>query len=119
MGLLDGIIVVGAFDNIEDMWGSTADVMEHDSNRGSCVDVLAPGGNIRAATAGTACGFQKESGASQAAPFAAGVAAQILQGGPGRSPADVEAILLDLAVKNKVDDVPSATPNRAAAWAGR
>jgi len=85
-GALDGVIVVSSHDD-EDR------VDPGDANTGPCVDVFAPGEDLRSADGGTGCGFTLESGTSQAAPLAAGVAAQFLESGPFRSPADVEALV--------------------------
>ncbi|MDZ5621591.1 S8 family peptidase [Nocardioides bizhenqiangii] len=70
------------------------------SNRGSCVDLFAPGVDITSAW--LANGSQTISGTSMAAPHVAGVAAQYLTTHPGASPSEVSAAVLARTTKDKI-----------------
>jgi len=80
------------------------------SNRGSCVDLFAPGSNIVSSynTGDTASATL--SGTSMAAPHVAGAAALILAANPGLNPAQVAASMLTSATPNKITD-PAGSPN--------
>ena len=70
------------------------------SNRGSCVDLIAPGDSILSASAFKQHGYVRKSGTSMAAPHVAGAAALILEKYPTASPADVAKMLKQLAKPN-------------------
>jgi hypothetical protein len=93
-------ITVGAID-------PNTDTRAGFSNVGPCLDLFAPGVNIRAAGFSTDTATSTFSGTSQAAPHVAGTAAKYLQFHPAATPAQVWAAI------HSVNDVAS-TPG----WAG-
>jgi subtilisin family serine protease len=82
------------------------------SNRGSCVDIIAPGVSITAAWYTSNTATATISGTSMASPHAAGAAAKVLQGTPSASPASVVSTLVTSATTGVVTGVPTGTPNR-------
>lgn len=91
---------------------TSGDTRSRFSNLGACLDLFAPGSDIRSAwhTADTASTMI--SGTSMAAPHVAGVAALYLQRHPGASPATVSAALVDGATSNALTGVGAGSPNR-------
>ena len=79
------------------------------SNRGSCVDINAPGVNITSAWYNTNTATNTISGTSMATPHVAGGIALYLQANPGASPATVDAALKANA---STTTVPSGTTNK-------
>lgn len=63
------------------------------SNHGTCVDILAPGDNIRVAS-GNGSATKIVDGTSFSAPFVAGVVAQFLEANPSMGPHDVRLALI-------------------------
>ena len=82
------------------------------SNRGSCVDVIAPGVSITAAWYTSNTATATISGTSMASPHAAGAAAKVLQGSPSASPASVNGTIVSSATTGVITGVPTGTPNR-------
>jgi subtilisin family serine protease len=79
------------------------------SNFGVCVDVFAPGVNVRSArNRGGATVF---SGTSMASPHVAGVAALCLERRPGSTPAEVRECVLGSATAGVVGDPGRGSPN--------
>ncbi|WP_299058335.1 S8 family peptidase [uncultured Nocardioides sp.] len=74
------------------------------SNWGSCVDVFAPGQDITSTWKDSDTSTNTISGTSMASPHVAGVAAQVLQGTPGASPAAVTAAITGDATTGVVTD---------------
>jgi subtilisin family serine protease len=102
---------------------STAtDALASFSNRGSCVDVIAPGANITGAWWDSDTASRAASGTSMASPHAAGAAAKHLQTAPGATPAAVSSALVQAATPDHVSGTAGscwfwifctpATPNR-------
>jgi subtilisin family serine protease len=89
--------------------GSTTntDARSSFSDFGSCVDFFAPGSSITSASFLTDTGTATMSGTSMAAPHAAGVAAQYLQGTPAATPQQVRDALFALTTKSVVTDARS------------
>jgi subtilisin family serine protease len=81
------------------------------SNRGSCVDVLAPGDTILAAWPSSNTALAYLSGTSMAAPHVAGAAALLLQS-QYLSPANLTQALLDNSVPGTITSVPVGTVNK-------
>jgi subtilisin family serine protease len=101
---------------------TNADALASFSNRGSCVDVIAPGQGITAAWTTSDTATNTISGTSMASPHAAGAAAKVLQGTPGATPASVISTLTSQATTGHVSGTGQscwfwifctpATPNR-------
>ncbi|HET9530168.1 MAG TPA: S8 family peptidase, partial [Blastocatellia bacterium] len=82
------------------------------SNFGSVVDIFAPGSSIQSAWWTSDTATATLSGTSMASPHVAGVAARILQGSPGASPATVRNTIVNDATLNRLSGIPSGTANR-------
>jgi subtilisin family serine protease len=82
------------------------------SNFGSVVDIFAPGSSITSAWSTSNTAIATISGTSMAAPHVAGVAARVLQGSPGASPATVRNTIVNAATLNRLSGIPSGTANR-------
>ncbi|OOE67608.1 alkaline serine protease [Salinivibrio sp. IB868] len=79
------------------------------SNWGSCLDVFAPGSQIKSAWYDG--GYRTISGTSMATPHVAGVAALYLQENNSLSPAQVESLISNRASVNKISD-PRGSVNK-------
>lgn len=82
------------------------------SNTGSCVDIFAPGGDIKSSWSSSNTSSKTISGTSMAAPHVAGVIAQYLQKKPTASLFEINKILTTNSSCNKLSGVGGATPNR-------
>jgi subtilisin family serine protease len=82
------------------------------SNRGACVDVLAPGVGVLSAGIADPAAAAWMSGTSMAAPHVAGVAALYLAAHRSATPAQVAAALVDGAVSGTVLGLPAETTGR-------
>jgi subtilisin family serine protease len=101
---------------------TNADALASFSNRGSCVDIIAPGQGITGAWYTSTTATNTISGTSMASPHAAGAAAKVLQGSPTASPATVISTITSQATQGKVSGTAQvcwfwifctpATPNR-------
>ncbi len=91
---------------------TSADVRASYSNRGTCVDIFAPGSSITSAWASSATASATASGTSMAAPHVAGVAALALQANPAASPLHVTDFLINNASLNKLTSIGTGSPNR-------
>jgi subtilisin family serine protease len=89
LGPIDGLMTVAATDSNEQEAGF--------SNYGNCVDIWAPGVSILSTKMGG--GTQVLSGTSMASPHVAGAAALFLSSNPTATPAQVERVIKDNAVK--------------------
>jgi subtilisin family serine protease len=96
-------ITVGATDS--------SDFFAEFSNRGSCVDILAPGAQIISAAITSPTSSSIMSGTSMAAPHVAGVVANMLGSAPTMTPAQVAAQLAATATKTTISRLPSGTTN--------
>lgn len=82
------------------------------ANYGACVDIFAPGVDIKSAWYTSDTATNTIDGTSMASPHVAGVAAQYLQTNPGSAPAAVAAALNGNATTGKVLSPGSGSPNR-------
>ncbi|CAJ2501243.1 Uu.00g040960.m01.CDS01 [Anthostomella pinea] len=98
-------IAVGATDETDHRAGY--------SNLGACVDIFAPGNNIRSTWHDDDNAFATLMGTSMAAPHVAGVAAYLMAREDLPTPAQVWTRILALATKDKLLDV-NGSPNRLA-----
>lgn len=99
-----GVLVVGATD--------PDDQRSSFSNYGPCVDVFAPGRHIRSASIASPGALVPEKGTSMAAPHVAGAAAVVASMGPGLSPPEIVATLLEESTEGAVGNAGSGSPNR-------
>lgn len=81
------------------------------SNRGSCLDLFAPGSSITSAWYTSNTSTSTISGTSMASPHVAGVAALYLASNPGASPSSVTNAILGIATTGKVTSAGSGSPN--------
>ncbi len=83
------------------------------SNHGTCVDVLAPGVDVRSAFFVSDSASFVHSGTSYAAPHVAGIVARLMAGIGIEEPAALKALVLATALRDKIQ-IPvakGATPN--------
>lgn len=81
------------------------------SNYGSCVDIFAPGKDIRSAYYAGAARFLPMSGTSMACPAVAGVVAQILQTNPNMKPDDVAKLVIKEGTKDVMQGAGQRSPD--------
>jgi flagellar motor switch/type III secretory pathway protein FliN len=81
------------------------------SNRGSCVDILAPGVKIISAAITSPTSYSMMSGTSMAAPHVAGVVANMLGNAPTMTPTQVATQLVATATKTTIAALPTGTTN--------
>jgi subtilisin family serine protease/N-acetylneuraminic acid mutarotase len=88
------------------------DVFAAFSNRGPCVDLVAPGVGITSAWIGSTDATSVMSGTSMASPHVAGAAALYLSAFPDHQPPAVSGNLITNATPNALTSVPEGTNNR-------
>lgn len=88
------------------------DVQSSYSNFGSCLDLYAPGTNIRAAWNTGDAATNTISGTSMASPHVAGAAALYLAQHPTASSANVRDALVNNAITGALSSLGSGSPNR-------
>lgn len=87
------------------------DALASYSNRGSCVDIIAPGSSILSAWHTSSTATNTISGTSMAAPHVAGTIALLLQQFGIATPAQLDERLKMKATRNVFSSLPSGTPN--------
>ena len=97
-------ITVGATDS--------TDTFAAFSNRGACVDIVAPGVHIISAAITSPTATSSKSGTSMAAPHVAGVVANMLSNAPTLTPAQVASQLSATATRATLTSLPSGTTNK-------
>lgn len=105
-------ITVGATGNAEDGNAPITDARSSYSNYGSCLDIFAPGSNIKSAWIGSTTATATISGTSMASPHVAGVAALYLAGNPSALPVTVRNYLVNFATNGAVSDPGVGSPNK-------
>ncbi|NUT34993.1 MAG: S8 family peptidase, partial [Hamadaea sp.] len=88
------------------------------ANRGTCVDVFAPGISITSAWYTSTTATNTISGTSMATPHVAGAAALYLQNNPGAAPAAVQSAIIAAATTGVVTSPGSGSPTRLHYTAG-
>lgn len=81
------------------------------SNYGSCVDIWAPGKDIRSASGGSDTATRTLSGTSSAAPLVAGAIAAYLEHVPDARPSAVRTVLLGAATRGRLAGLGPGSPN--------
>ncbi|XP_012721808.2 proprotein convertase subtilisin/kexin type 9 [Fundulus heteroclitus] len=111
------VITVGAVNSADQLMSQGAG----GTNFGRCVDLFAPGDDIVSASSDCSTCFTSQSGTSQAAAHAAGIAAVILSSNQIASPVQVLQVMLRYSVSNTINFLPLSqthsltTPNLVAA----
>jgi hypothetical protein len=99
-----GVLTVGA--------STEGDQRASFSNYGGCVDLFAPGANIRSDWFSSPIATAQTSGTSAAAPFVSGAAALCLAKYPDASPDAVSQTLLGQATRGLMTGTGAGSPNR-------
>lgn len=102
-GRLTEVVNVAASTQWDTRWGF--------SNYKACVDLFAPGSNIKSAWYDSETASSHQSGTSMASPHVAGAAALYLQQNRALNPAQVQSLLTASASKNKLR-INSGTANK-------
>ncbi|KAK5623927.1 hypothetical protein CRENBAI_025417 [Crenichthys baileyi] len=111
------VITVGAVNSADQFMSQGAG----GTNFGRCVDLFAPGDDIVSASSECSTCFTSQSGTSQAAAHAAGIAAVILSSSQIASPVQVLQMMLHYSITNTINFLPLSethrltTPNLVAA----
>jgi hypothetical protein len=93
---------------------SNEDEKSYFSNTGRCVDLFAPGSDIRSAGIEYNDATETKSGTSMAAPHVTGVVSKYLQNNPNATPSTITNYILNNSTKNKISDLEGYpnTPNK-------
>jgi subtilisin family serine protease len=105
-------ITVGATGDDLNTAAPISDVRSSYSNYGECVDIFAPGSQIKSAWIGSTTATNTIDGTSMAAPHVAGVAALYLAANNSALPVQVRNALVKLSTKDKVTSPGTGSPNR-------
>jgi subtilisin family serine protease len=81
------------------------------SNYGKCVNIFAPGTNIKSLSNQSDSGYALMSGTSMASPHVAGAAALVLGQNPNYSPQQVATCLRRVGTSNELTSVGAGSPN--------
>lgn len=90
---------------------TTSDARSSFSNKGPCVDIFAPGSNIRSAGISNDTSTATMSGTSMAAPHVAGIAALYLATDSDATPAQVFNAVLGAGTEGRLSSLGSGSPN--------
>jgi subtilisin family serine protease len=82
------------------------------SNYGKCVDIFAPGVDVKSSVGDSDTATAVWSGTSMACPHVTGAVAMMLDTHPHYSPAQVRSLLVARSTKGKIKDKGSKSPNR-------
>lgn len=103
-------ITVGASSHYSDTrWYYTQDKA---SNHGSCLDLWAPGEYVTAASHTSLTGYTPVTGTSEAAPYVAGVVAQLLDQAGILTPSTIHTVIGGSATGNVMTNLPPYSPNK-------
>ncbi|HUQ48775.1 MAG TPA: S8 family serine peptidase [Gemmatimonadaceae bacterium] len=102
-GAMTNAITVGASEATDAMSGYT--------NRGTCIDIFAPGSGVYSASNYDDVSMMTATGTSMAAPHVAGIAALYLQANPSATPAQVTAAVLGAGTSGVMTGVSVGSPN--------
>lgn len=91
-----------------------ADARASFSNYGAVVDVFAPGQDVISSWIGSDDATNKISGTSMATPHVAGLVAYLISVHGNKTPAEIEALVVELSSKDALTGIPSGTANRIA-----
>ena len=91
---------------------TSGDAVASFSNQGNCVDLYAPGVALSTAGGGSDTDVVEVSGTSMAAPYAAGVAALVLQSRTTATPAIVAQALTGNATTGRLSGLATGSPDR-------
>lgn len=101
---VDSAITVGA--------SNDRDRITSFSNHGSCVDIIAPGEDIKSAYYSSNTVTRSLDGTSMASPHVAGAIALLLSHAPQASPAEIHDKIIEESLLGTLSGLNSATPNR-------
>lgn len=101
---IGGVITVGATTTVTDQAGVTRDRITSFSNSGNCIDIFAPGQDIRSVLRDG--NYSTWSGTSFSAPLTAGVVAARLENHPFESPSQVEQSIKSTSCARGTDGYP-------------
>ena len=98
--------------------GSTADDDKRSSfsNKGSCVDIFAPGSDITSSWSSSNTAINTISGTSMSAPHVSGIAALLLAQNPAAAPADIMSQMISDATPGVLSSIGSGSPNLLSFW---
>jgi len=82
------------------------------SNYGECVDIFAPGVDVKSTWIGSDTATNTKSGTSMACPHVTGAACILLGNNPNLTPEELKAQLLSSASDNKISDPGYGSPNK-------
>jgi subtilisin family serine protease len=105
-GRLPAVLTVGA--------SNEADARADFSGYGSCVDLFAPGTNVKGAGIANDFANATSNGTSYSAPIVAGLAAMYLNRFPTATPAQVHTAIVNGAAVGTLTNVGAGSPNRVA-----
>ena len=90
---------------------TSSDALASYSNRGNCVDIIAPGSSIVSTWHTSTSATNTISGTSMASPHVAGAVALFFQQFGFKTPAELDQILKTKGSKNVFSSLPTGTPN--------